>query len=366
MRASPSAAPPADLSVVIVTHNSEGDIAACLGSLERDCAGLEAEVFVVDSASTDRTVDLIRNRFSAVHLIVAENNVGFSAGNNLALPLCRGRRILLLNPDTLVHEGALKLMLRRLDEQPSAGLVGPTLRLENGEIQTECARHAPRVGNLFPWLLLLDKLEWFVRFRQRPRETTAHPPPGTLLDRFSLLSWTRDTSCAVESISGACMLMRREVFDQVGVLDAAAPLYLDDIDYCRRVRDAGWEIHFLPEATITHRWQRSSSQLSRDGDFYAMGCHSIWMYLRKHDGPLAAAAFALMAAVASPLRLAACRTALVLRPTGRRGFWERQSEMALGLTRWAWRWRKSPPRFGFANESAGPDQPDPLPSGSGS
>ena len=143
------------LSVVIVTHNVAHLIGDCLASLARECASLAIEVYVVDSGSTDGTADLVRERFPEIRLRVSGENLGFSVANNLALPECRGRYIVLLNPDTIVHDGALRGLLRYLDEHPSAGAAGPTLRLQNGNIQPECARNLPKVGNLFSWLLLL-------------------------------------------------------------------------------------------------------------------------------------------------------------------------------------------------------------------
>jgi GT2 family glycosyltransferase len=330
-----------DLSVVIVSYNVAHLLGDCLDSLRRESAGLESEVLVVDSGSSDGTVALLRERYPEVRLFASPENLGFAAGNNVALREVRGRQVLLLNPDTIVQPGALQALRGHLDAHPEAGAVGPTLRLGDGRVQPECARHLPRPGNLFSWLLLLDKLEWKLRFGERTRPAAAHPPRGTLLDRFCLLSWTRDRSCEVESICGACMLVRGEVVRQVGLFDEASPLYLDDIDYCRRIRDAGHQVHYVAEATVTHLWMQSSTPSRRAGDFYALGCHAIWLYLRKHHGRAAAAAFEGMALVAAGLRVP---LAFLFAPG-------RHLEMALGLARWALRFPKAAPRFGFASET---------------
>jgi GT2 family glycosyltransferase len=334
------------LSVVIVSHDSAACIVDCLDALRRELSGIAHEIFVVDSASSDSTVSLVRVRHPEVQLVACSRNVGFSAGNNLALPRCRGRYVLLLNPDTRVGEGSLDALMSHLVANPAVGLVGPKLELPNGEVQLECARNLPRAGNLLPWLLLLDKLEWAVRFRKRRRAVSNPPPRGTLLDRFCLLSWERDKTCSVESICGAAMMIRREVVDKVGLLDEASPLYLDDIDYCRRALDTGFRIDYVAEATVTHLWKQSSSARRRDGDFYALGCHAIWLYLRKHHGSRQAALFAVMAAAAAALRLLTALPASIVLG----GFWRRQSEMAMGLARWALRVPKRQPRLGFASE----------------
>ena len=338
-----------ELSVVIVSYNVEKLLADCLESLRVEARQVPMEVFVVDSASRDGTVEMVRRNFPEVTVFASPENIGFSAGNNRALGLCRGRYVVLLNPDTVVHEGALATLIEYLERHPETGMAGPTLRLGDGSIQSECARNLPHLSNVFQWLALLDKLEWKLRFRGRRPIADRHPPPGTLFDRLNLLAWARDRNCAVESIAGACMLMRREVMEAVGALDEALPLYLDDIDYCRRVHDAGWEIHYVADATITHFWEQSSSQLRRAGDFYAMQCHALWLYFRKHEGPAAGGVFAAMVTMAGLGRLALTwPLASVFRTPSLR----RQLHMVLGLCRWALRWPKTAPRFGFACETA--------------
>lgn len=340
-----------DLSVVIVSYNVAHLLPDCLESLFRECAAIEVEVFVVDNASTDGTVEMVRERFPKVSLRASQENLGFSAGNNMALPECSGRYVLLLNPDTSVHPGSVSTLMGYLDEHPTVGAVGPTLRLEDGRIQPECARNLPSLSNLFPWLLMLDKLEWQLRHHQRHRKDVVHPPRPTLCDRFTLLPWARDKTCEVECICGACMMFRREVVRQIGLLDESSPLFLDDIDYCRRIRKAGWAVHYVQESTVTHLWKQSTSQLKKAGDFYAMGCHAIWLYLRKHEGHGAPMAFSAMACLASPLRVLVSLAGLTLTRGPGRALWRRQLHMAMGLGRWAFRLPKAAPRFGFANEA---------------
>lgn len=346
-----------DLSVVIVTFNAAALIGNCLDSLAAACSGLHTEVFVVDNGSADGTPDLVRRFHPAVHLQATGQNLGFSAGNNRALPLCRGRAVMLLNPDTVVQPGAITTLLGHLQAHPEAGAVGPMLRLGDGSIQAECARRLPAPGNLLPWLLLLDKLVHNVQKRWHtvwPANAVPpaqpDPPPARWYDGFNLLAWPRQQACAVQSICGACLLMRQEVLQQVGLLDESSPMYLDDIDCCRRILDAGWAIHYQPAAVITHLWQQSSHP-QRAGDHYALGCHAIWLYLRKHHGVPAGRAFAAMAALAALLRLPP--SALVAAwPGAQQPRRLRRLRMVQGLARWAWHWPKRPPRFGFASERA--------------
>jgi GT2 family glycosyltransferase len=334
--------------VVIVSHNSAHLIGNCLQSLFRDCAGSSVEVFVVDTASSDDSVSMVKRRFPQIQMIAIEENIGFPAANNVAIARCRGRHVLLLNPDTIVQDGGISGLLDYLDTHFEAGAAGPTLRLGDGRIQPECARNLPRLGNLLQWLLLIDKLEWRIRFRGGVRRTTKHPPRGTVCDRLNLLSWDRSTTCEVESISGACMMIRREVIEQIGPMDEAIPFYLDDIDYCRRIRDAGRAIYYVQGPTVTHLWQQSSSLLRLAGDFYAMACHAIWLYLRKHEGRAAAATFAAMVYLTSLLRCAVAAPGFLLPGETPRKYFQYQWRMARGLSRWAVQFNKVPPQLGFA------------------
>lgn len=337
-----------DLSVVIVTYNAAGLIGDCLESLRRECRDISAEIFVVDSNSTDRTVPLIQAQFPEVRLHAAGANLGFSAGNNLALPHCRGRYVVLLNPDTLVHPGALRDLAAYLDRHSQVGAVGPTLRLADGTIQPECARYLPNLGNMLPWLLMLDKLQWRLRHGRRTRASETVPPRPGLLDGFNLLGWARDRTCPIESLCGACMMIRREVVEQIGLLDEDSPLYLDDIDYCRRILDAGWPLHYVAGPTVTHLWEQSTSQRNRAGDRYAMQCQAIWFYFRKHEGPFAARVFAAMTLLTAIFRILVCLPGSLLPFRLHAQEWRRRLEMGLMLGRWAL--RRRPRDFGFARD----------------
>ena len=341
-----------ELSVVIVTYNAARVIGACLDSLRREAAGLALEVFVVDNGSSDGTPALLRERYPLAQLHDTGRNLGFSAGNNVALPLCRGRHVMLLNPDTIVQPGALRALLEHLRAEPRAGAVGPMLRLGDGRIQTECARNLPQPGNLLPWLLLLDKLGHRLHLGS-PAAAGSGMPPGNWFDRMNLLGWPRTNTCSVPSICGACILLRQEVLQQVGLLDEASPMYLDDIDYCRRVLDVGWQIHYVAEAVVTHLWQQATLP-QRAGMHYGLGLHAIWIYLGKHHSRRAARQFAAMALAASLLRLPAAALGAAWPGAGRPERL-RRLRMAQGLWRWAWTFPKTPPPLGFDIRADAPE-----------
>lgn len=344
--------PRPDLSIVIVTYNAEHLIGHCLDAVRRQSAGLSIEVLVVDNGSSDGTVALLRSAYPWVDLQDTGRNLGFSIGSNLGLRRCRGRFVMLLNPDTLPQPRALSGLLAHLQAHPQVGAVGPMLRLGDGAVQPECARYLPTPANLLPWLLLLDKLALRLAGRRLraglPSTPVAQPPPPRWFDGFNLLQWRRDTSCAVQSLCGACLLIRREALDQVGWLDESSPMYLDDIDYCRRLIDHGWQLHYVSTCEVTHLWQQSTRP-GQGGRQFALVCHSLWLYLRKHHGTAAGRGFVLMTLLAVAVRLPA---ALLMAPWPgpQRDNRLRRLHIALGMGRWACRFPKRPPRLGFAGE----------------
>lgn len=342
---------PPELSVLVVTYQSGPLIDECLDALAAVAPALSLEVVVVDNGSADDSAAR-----AAAHPLAAQGrlrvlqagcNLGFSAANNRALALAGGRHLLLLNPDAAPAPGAIERLFAHLEAEPGVGAVGPQLRLADGQLQLECARRLPAPGNLWPWLLLLDKAVHTLRGR-RPWPETAEPPPPRWYDGFNLLGWPRRQACAVESLSGACLLVRGSLLRELRGLDERHPMYLDDIDLCRRILDRGFALHYRPEAVVRHRWRQSSAP-GRDGDYYALGLHAVWLYLHKHHGAAAAARYALGAALAAGLRLPAAWLLLLL-PGGAADERQRRLRMAQGLARWAWRWPKRPPRLGFAQE----------------
>jgi len=202
-----------DLSVIIVTYNSAGLIGPCLDSL-LDAPGMELEAFVVDNASADRTADAVRRRFPEVRLIQSPVNRGFGSANNLALPQCGGRRILFLNPDTLVRPGALAAMSAFLDNHPQVGLAGPRLVYPDG----------------------------------RPQESVSHRYLGQKYapERY------RGFRGEIAWVMGACMIAPAGVVRHVGGFDERFFLYGEEEDLCLRIRQAGWEIGFAGEAVVVH------------------------------------------------------------------------------------------------------------------
>lgn len=232
-----------DLSVCIVNWNTRQDLARCLASLQGDQGEVEYEVWVVDNGSQDGSGQMVRTCFPQVHLLQNPTNVGFSAANNQALRVCRGRYALLLNPDTLVHEGSLGRLVRFLDRHPEAGVVGVKLLNPDGSVQYSC-RTFPTLGAVF------FRGTLFGRLFPRNRATRD----------YLMQDWSHDRVRTVDWVSGAGMAVRRCVWEQIGLLDERFFMYCEDMDFCRRAQEAGWRVYFFPGAVVTHVIGRSSDQ----------------------------------------------------------------------------------------------------------
>ena len=214
-----------DLSVCIVSWNVRGDLQRCLESVREGAPGLECETFVVDNASEDGSAGMVAEQFPEVELVVNTENLGFAAANVQAMERARGRYVLLLNPDTLVPPGALMELVRRADAHPEAGVVGPKLVYGDGSLQYSCRRFPTVMAAVFRSTVLGSLLPL-------NRPTTC----------YLMSDWTHDEAREVDWVSGACMLIRREVIQQVQMLDTRFFWGSEDVDYCWPARKAGGKV----------------------------------------------------------------------------------------------------------------------------
>jgi len=235
-----------DLSVVIVNWNVRELLRRCLLSLaeSRPDAPLLTEVVVVDCASSDGSAEMVRREFPWVRLIASEENLGYARGGNLGAQQATGRYLLLLNPDTEMVGDALATMVRYLDEHPAVGALGPQLRYPDGTPQSS-RRRFPTLATAFWESTLLH--QWF--------------PNNPVARRYYLDDRPADRPQSVDWLVGAALMIRRETWQQVGPLDEGFFMYFEELDWCRRCRAAGWEIHFLPTAQVIHHEGKSSEQV---------------------------------------------------------------------------------------------------------
>ena len=227
----------ADLSVVIVSWNVAVPLADCLESLVRHAGGLSLEVWVVDNASSDNTLEILQDRYPWVRIIANRENRGFASANNQAIKLACARFTLILNPDTILSEGSLENLLKFLLAHPQAGAVGPALRRPDGEPDYSSARRLPSLASVF-CLEALRMHSW--------------PLVGLYLHRKLDMPYDHNTTQPVEAISGAAMLVRSELLQEIGGFGEVFMHCGEDIDLCFRIRKAGWEIWYVAESVIVH------------------------------------------------------------------------------------------------------------------
>ncbi len=252
-----------ELSVVIVAWNAKRYLELCLESLAKDPPRRTMEVLVVDNASADDTVEMVESRFSWVKLIKSKENLGFSKGNNVAIRQCQGRYIALVNPDVIVFPGCLDALADFLDQNPKVGNVGPRVFNPDMSQQSTCRRF-PTLWNNFCSATRLESI-----FKGRRHFAGEH-----------MFYFPHDRTLAVDVIVGCFSMIRREAFDDVGLLDEGLFMYGDDVDWCRRARNAGWEIVFYPGAQAIH--DRGKTTAPFPAHFAVAQQRSILHYWTKH------------------------------------------------------------------------------------
>ena len=258
--------PDCALSVVIVNWNTRDILHECLSSIARETA-LPHEVIVVDNASTDGSAEMVRSSHPHVTLITNVQNHGFAAANNQGLRIARGRKVLLLNPDTIVLDGAIDRIADWLDAHPDVGCVGCQVMEDETTIQ--------RTSFADPGPLNLALVEFGIQ-RMAPRHR--------IFGRSEYGDWDRRSQRDVDVVSGMFMMVPRHVLDQVGLLDEAFFVYSEEADWCRRIRDAGWRCVFVPEARILHLDGGGKSTTQIRSRMHVQMQKSKMVYLRKHFG----------------------------------------------------------------------------------
>jgi len=254
---------PVELSVVIVAWNAKHYLELCLDSLAKAPPRRTMEVFVVDNASADDTVAMVETRFPWVKLIKSKENLGFSKGNNVAIRRCRGRYIALVNPDVIVFPGCLDALADFLDQNPKVGDVGPRVLNPDMTQQSTCRRF-PTLWNNFCSATRLESL-----FKGRRFFAGEH-----------MFYFPHDRTLAVDVIVGCFSMIRREAFDDVGLLDESLFMYGDDVDWCRRAWNAGWQVFFCPDGRAIH--DRGKTTAPFPAHFAVAQQRSVLHYWTKH------------------------------------------------------------------------------------
>jgi len=274
------------LSIILVNWNTAELLCRCLDTVFASPAGQAAEIVVVDNASADGSVARVRERFPQVRLIENPVNVGFARANNQGARECSGDLLLLLNTDTEVRPGALEALTDFIVNRDDVGVVGPRLVSPDGSVQSSC-RTEPG--------LLNAKLEALGLTRLAPRSRLFGRPEMTWFDHRSTLD--------VDYVSGACLLIRRELWDRLGGFDEGFFFYGEDADLCRRARQAGSRVVYFPEAEVLHLGGASAARV---GPKRAIeGYRAVLRFARKHHGWAYAVAMEAVIGLGTALRLVA-------------------------------------------------------------
>ena len=263
------------LSVVIVSWNVAALLERALASVYRAWNKEEGslQVIVVDNGSRDGTQAMLREHFPDTRLIANAGNRGFTAANNQGLAEATGRFVLLLNPDTEVLGDALHSLITCLEGDPGIGVVGPRLLNPDGSEQSS-RRRFPSLG------LLFFESTWLQRLA-----------PRAALRRFYVEDQLPTEAQDVDWVTGAAMLVRRELIEQIGGLDEQFFMYSEELDWCRRIRAAGWRVRYWPQAAIIHHEGKSSEQVVAPRHIYFQS--SKVLYAAKYHGRAAAGALRL-------------------------------------------------------------------------
>ncbi len=255
------------VSVVIVNWKTPALLARCLDSIKLEPRFGDFEVWVVDNDSGDESVEMLKTRYPQVKLIENKDNLGFSKACNQAIPESHGEFVLLLNPDTEVKDGAIGKLAQYLEEHPECGAVGPKVLNTDGTLQLACRRSFPSVKAAFFRVTYLSRLF----------------PKSKTLSEYNLTFQDPDKTVEVDALSGSCMMVRRQAIDKIGLLDEDIFMFGEDIDWCWRIKQAGWSVFYLPSAVIYHV-HGASSRLRPVGA--TINLHKgMEVFYRKHLAP---------------------------------------------------------------------------------
>jgi len=239
------------LSIIIVNLNTKNLLRDCLSSIYESDLRTKYEIFVVDNGSKDDSVKMVRANFPNVDVIANEVNLGFSKANNQAIKRCKGKYILLLNPDTVVNINTLEKMVSFMDNNKDIGILGPKIQYPDGNVQLTCARN-------FPDLLI----EFF-----NVSKLAKIFPKNKLFGSYLMGYWNHLDSREVNLLSGACMLIKKEVFKDIGLLDESFFMFYDDVDFCYRAKMKGYKIYYYADTSIIHHggasWKETRENMQK-------------------------------------------------------------------------------------------------------
>lgn len=255
-----------DLSIIIVNYNTRQLTLDCIQSVYASETNYTYEIILIDNHSSDGTVEAVTEQFPEVRLIANQENTGFAKANNQGMTIAQGRYSLLLNSDTVVQKDTLQTMLSFMDapENKKVGASGCKIILPDGSLDKACKRGFPTPSASFYYAFGISKL-----FPNNPK-----------YNQYQLGHLDPDQAYPVDCLVGAFMLVRREVIEQIGSLDETFFMYGEDIDWCYRIKQADWDIHYYPYTYIIH-YKGASSRRKPVKIIYEFH-RAMWVFHQKH------------------------------------------------------------------------------------
>ncbi|MBI3162118.1 MAG: glycosyltransferase family 2 protein [Chloroflexi bacterium] len=254
-----------DISICITNYNARDFLRDCLASIYGTLDSVSFEIVVVDNFSGDGAPEMLRKDFPNVTLITNDENTGFTRPYNQAMKLTQGRYVVILNPDTVIQPNALADLAKFLDSHLEVGIVGPKVLNRDKTLQKQCRRSEAR-----PW----DAICYFSGL-------SSLYPNDKRFGGYLMSYMGEDETHEAEAVSGSCMMIRREVIEQIGYLDENFFAYQEDSDYCRRARLHGWKIYYHPQAQVIHYGGEGGSKVQPFRTIYEWH-RSYYLYFRKH------------------------------------------------------------------------------------
>jgi GT2 family glycosyltransferase len=302
------------VSVIIVSWNAREYLTQCLATLTTGACRYPMEIIVVDNASSDGSADVVASMYPSVRIIRNSKNLGFAKANNIGISTSSGKYICLINSDVEVLTGCITQLVDYCDAHAETGMAGPRIIGSDGKLQRSC-RGFPSLWNMLCRALALDSL--FPRFK--------------LFTGYLLRHWPQDCLRRVDILTGCFWVVRREALNEVGLLDEIFFMYGEDMDWCKRFRDKGWAVAFVPSAEAIHYGGASSS--NAPVRFYIERHRADLQYWRKHHSRASGVCYFGISCLHLLVRGIGYSLAFLLHSQGRSGY-RYKAARSFGCLKW--------------------------------
>lgn len=232
-----------DLSIIILNYRNKNMVKYCIKGIKKLNLSLKYEIIVVDNNSHDGCGEMINKHFIDIKFIQAKGNRGYATGNNLGIKKAQGKYILILNPDIAILSNAIQRMYEYLETNTKVGIIGPKLLNADKSLQYSC-------GNFPDWRLPFFRRTFLSKTKAGKK----------WLKKYLIMDWDHNQTREIDWLFGACLMIRKEALDKVGLFDKNFFLYLEDTDLCRRFWKMGFRVVYFPIAEVVHYHQRSSAE----------------------------------------------------------------------------------------------------------